>query len=65
GSALGFVPAGMENGFRFEALFPDYTVAGLPEWVGYIVSAIAGAAILVIVFRLVSLVGRNRRKANA
>ena len=62
GSTLGFVPSGMANGFRFEALLPDYTVHGLPDIAGYLVSAIAGAAILVILFRLVSLVGRRGRQ---
>jgi len=59
GSTLGYVPAGMRSGFSFEALLPDYTVKGLPDFAGYIVSAIAGAAILVILFRVVSVFGRK------
>jgi cobalt/nickel transport system permease protein len=55
GHALGFVPSGMANGFRLEALMPDYAVHGLPEWTGYVLSAIAGAALLVIVFKLLGL----------
>lgn len=55
GSALGFVPEGMAQGFSFEVLFPDYTMAGLPEVAGYILSALAGAALLIIVFKLVGL----------
>ena len=31
GTALGYTPAGMEQGFSFDALFPDYAVAGLPD----------------------------------
>ena len=50
----GYTPAGMEEGFRFSALLPDYSVSGLPEAVGYMVSAVVGAAILVIVFKLIS-----------
>ena len=45
GSALGYTPAGMEQGFSFEALFPDYAIAGLPEAFGYILSALIGTAL--------------------
>lgn len=54
GSALGYTPAGMEDGFSFEAMMPDYSVAGLPDAAGYIVSAIVGTALLIIIFRLLS-----------
>jgi cobalt/nickel transport system permease protein len=37
---------------------PDYTVGNLPEWIGYILSAVIGAALLVIIFRLVSGMAR-------
>jgi cobalt/nickel transport system permease protein len=63
GSALGYTPAGMENGFRFSAPLPDYTVGNMPEIAGYVLSAVAGAAILVIVFKLLSLVKKNKRPA--
>ena len=33
---------------------PDYSVGALPEWAGYMVSAMIGVALLVIVFRLVA-----------
>jgi cobalt/nickel transport system permease protein len=52
GSPLGFTPWGMENGFSFSALLPDYTVPGIPEVVGYILSAICGVALSIIIFRL-------------
>lgn len=51
GSALGFVPSGMQNGFRFESLLPDYALKGMPEIAGYLLSAVAGAAIVIIVFK--------------
>ncbi|WP_308590083.1 cobalt transporter CbiM [uncultured Megasphaera sp.] len=54
GSALGYTPAGMEKGFSFEALMPDYAVAGLPEAVGYIISAVVGAALLIIIFKVIA-----------
>jgi cobalt/nickel transport system permease protein len=54
GDALGFVPKGMTNGFRFETIMPDYAIQGLPEAAGYILSAVAGTAILIIVFKIIS-----------
>ena len=55
GKPLGFVPSGMANGFSLGALFPDYAVPGLAEWLGYVLSAVAGAALLVIAFKLFGL----------
>lgn len=54
GNVLGFVPQGMQNGFNFSALMPDYSVNGMPEAVGYILSAVAGVAIMLILFKLIS-----------
>ena len=54
GTALGYTPQGMENGFELSILMPDYTVAGLPDAAGYIVSAVIGVAIAVLVFRLIA-----------
>jgi cobalt/nickel transport system permease protein len=60
GNALGFVPAGMKTGINLQTLMPDYSLSGLPEAVGYILAAFAGAAILVIAFKLMSmLLSRN------
>ncbi len=53
GSALGFTPQGMTNGFRFESVMSDYEITGLPESAGYILSAVAGAAIIVILFKII------------
>lgn len=49
---LGYVPEGMNNGFSFKTFFPDYSVPGLGEVSGYILSAVAGSAILIILFRV-------------
>jgi cobalt/nickel transport system permease protein len=54
----------MTTGMQFEAPAPDYALAGVPDILAYILSAIAGVAILLILFKLVSLVGKDRRKAN-
>ncbi|MBO7674962.1 MAG: cobalt transporter CbiM [Atopobiaceae bacterium] len=53
-TGAGYVPAGFENGFEWEALMPDYSFGGLPDAVAYILSAVAGVALLVIAFKLVS-----------
>lgn len=48
------------NGFSWSALMPDYSLSGLPEVAGYILSAMVGVALLVIVFRVVgALASRN------
>lgn len=54
GSALGFIPNGMKHGFNFSAIMPDYSVSGIPESIGYIICAIAGAALLIIIFKVIS-----------
>jgi cobalt/nickel transport system permease protein len=59
GRALGFIPQGMQNGFSFEAMMPDYSVGGIPEAAGYILSAVAGVAVLLIVFKIVSSLKKN------
>ena len=60
GTTLGFVPGGMQNGFSFASLLPDYAVKGLPEIAGYILSAVAGAAILVIIFKVISTLKKDK-----
>lgn len=64
GKALGYVPKGMENGFSFNSLMPDYSVKGLPDSFGYILSAVAGVAILLIVFRIIASMKKNTKNAN-
>ena len=51
GAPLGYTPAGMEEGFSFESLFPDYAIGGLPESFGYILSAIIGVSLVVLAFK--------------
>ena len=54
GQALGYIPSGMENGFSFDAMFPDYTISGMPDAMGYILSAVIGVALMAIIFKLMS-----------
>jgi cobalt/nickel transport system permease protein len=62
GKPLGYTPQGMTTGFSLDALFPDYAISGLPEWFSYILSAIIGTAILVILFKLTALVFNRKTK---
>ena len=57
---VGYTPAGLGNGWEWSSLMPDYTVGALPEWIGYILSAVIGVALLVIVFRLVAQATKRR-----
>ncbi|MCR5667069.1 MAG: cobalt transporter CbiM [Eubacterium sp.] len=54
GVALGYTPSGLAEGFALSNLFPDYTMAGIPDVVAYILSAVIGVAITVILFKLIS-----------
>lgn len=60
GGTLGYVPAGMTSGIQYSALLPDYSVSGLPEAFGYIISAILGVALLVIVFKIISSLKKDK-----
>lgn len=50
---VGYTPVGFE-GWEWSALMPDYTLGGLPDIAAYILSAIIGVALLVVVFRLLA-----------
>jgi cobalt/nickel transport system permease protein len=54
GDRLGYIPEGMKNGFGFSSLFPEYAIKGLPAVIGYIISALAGVAILLIIFKIIA-----------
>lgn len=62
GTGAGFTPAGMLNGMNYSALLPDYSVQGMPAWFGYILSAAVGAAVIIILFKLISVIGADKRK---
>lgn len=55
---VGYTPAGLGNGWEWSSLMPDYSVGSLPEWIGYIISAVIGVALLVIIFRLMANVAK-------
>ena len=47
------VPAGIEHGFSFEALFSDYTIPGTNIAIGYILSAITALLIFYILGKMI------------
>lgn len=65
GTALGYTPEGMANGFNLSALMPDYSISGVPEIAGYIISALLGAAILIIVFKIISSFKKDAAEKSA
>jgi len=54
GKTLGYVPSGMRTGFSLKTMLPAYSAQGMPQILGYIVSAVAGASILIIIFKLIA-----------
>lgn len=60
GSALGYTPSGMQNGFSFSSLIPDYAISGLPDFVGYILSAVIGIAITIIFFKIIGSLKKDK-----
>ena len=54
GTPLGYVPAGMQDGFSFSSIMPDYTIEGIPDAAAYILCALFGAAISIVLFRLLA-----------
>lgn len=55
----GFIPKGMETGLNFEAVMPDYTVSGVNEVLGYIISAILGVLLIMLLFRLIGIFSKK------
>ena len=64
GTALGYTPAGLANGWALEAPLPDYTMGGVGEVLAYILSAIIGVALLIIIFKLLSIPLKGKLKKN-
>jgi cobalt/nickel transport system permease protein len=60
GKSLGYIPEGMKNGFNNKAFMQDYGIKGLPGAAGYILSAIAGVAIFLILFKIISSIKKNK-----
>lgn len=59
-SSVGYAPAGMSRGWEWSSLLPDYSLGGLPDWVGYLLSAAIGAGLLMVIFRALSAGSRRK-----
>lgn len=64
-TGLDYVPQYIAHGFTWNALLPDYSLAGLPDIAGYILSAVIGIAVMTIVFRLLAFAVRERKAVGA
>ena len=60
GSVLGYTPHAIANGFELSVLFPDYTMGGIPDWFAYILSAIIGVALSIVLFRVIGAGMKSR-----
>lgn len=67
GPELGYTPTGLADGFAWNAPVPDYSLAesapGLPDWAAYILSAIIGTALSVVLAKLSYLFVAAKRSA--
>lgn len=69
GPELGYTPSGFapENAFAWNAPIPDYSLAesapGLPDWAAYVLSAIIGTALSVVLAKLSYLFVAAKRSA--
>ncbi|MDF2880726.1 MAG: cobalamin biosynthesis protein CbiM [Clostridiaceae bacterium] len=50
---LGFVPQGMKNGVHFKSFMPGYSIMGIHEFAAYIISALLGVTLIIILFKLI------------
>jgi len=48
----GFIPKGMENGVNYTAPISGYSFGNLKEYIGYIISAVVGVTIILIIFKV-------------
>ncbi|KAA8815590.1 cobalt transporter CbiM [Bifidobacterium callitrichos] len=60
-TGLNYVPQYIAHGFTWNALLPDYSLAGLPDIAGYILSAVIGIAVMTILFRLLAFAVRGSK----
>ena len=62
GKSLGFIPKGMQSGFNFKSLMPNYSVNGISEVMGYILSAMGGIALIIIIFKIINNIKKGQGK---
>jgi cobalt/nickel transport system permease protein len=59
GPGLASMPSRMVQGVHLNVAFPDYAVAGVSPLFGYVLSAVAGGAFLIVVFKLLGLMRKQ------
>jgi cobalt/nickel transport system permease protein len=57
---LGFLPKGMEKGFQFNALIAGYNLGSLKKCIGYIISALVGVIIILIIFKILGKINLKK-----
>lgn len=57
---IGFVPKGMEQGFKFDSPIPGYDFGFSSKYFGYILSALAGVIIILIIFKVLEKINLKR-----
>lgn len=62
GDMISYIPQGLKSGplSSFEAICPDYSIGNLPDWIAYILSAIIGISIVIILFKIISTFMKNK-----
>jgi cobalt/nickel transport system permease protein len=61
GTALGYTPSGLANGWVLNSPMPDYGLEGMNEVAAYILSAVIGVALLIILFKLFSIFCKGKK----
>lgn len=59
---IGFVPKGMGKGFNFNSPFSGYGFKFLNQYFGYILSALLGVVIILIIFKILGKINLKRNK---
>ncbi|AAK78747.1 cobalt/nickel transport system permease protein [Clostridium acetobutylicum] len=57
---IGFTPKGMKNGFKFNSLFQGYNVGNLKDYIGYILAAVVGVVIILMIFKILEKVKKEK-----
>lgn len=57
---IGFVPKGMEQGFKFNSSIPNYSFGFSSRYFGYILSALVGVIIILIIFKVLEKINLKR-----
>lgn len=60
-SFLGYIPKGMKDGFQFSSPIPDYSFNIINEYFGYILSAIIGVLMILIIFKILEKINIRQK----